>query len=70
MIRSLDLRVVVVSRWLVLALTAVASPGLMPVGIGALWVLVLGQEGKAGLGLAAGMSLAAATVNLILYALW
>jgi len=68
MIGSLDLRFVVVSRWLVLALTAVASPGLAPIGIGALWVLVLRQEGKSGLGLVAGMSLGAVVLNMILYA--
>ena len=55
-------------RWLALALAASLPPGLSLFGIGGLWALVLWQEGKAGIGVAAGMSVIALSVMVILYA--
>ena len=57
----------VLVRWLALALAATLPPGLSIVGIGGLWALVLWQEGRAGIGLATGMSLIAISVMVILY---
>ncbi len=58
----------VLVRWLALAAVALLPPGLGLIGVGALTALVLWQEGKAGIGLAVGMSLVALLVIVIVYA--
>jgi hypothetical protein len=58
----------VVARWVLLALVMLLPPGFVVFGIGLVWVVALGQEGRAGVVIAAGMSLVAVLTNAIVYA--
>ncbi len=55
-------------RWGSLVLAVLLPPGLNLLAFALLWALVLRSLGRAGIGLAAAMTLAALTLHLVVYA--
>ena len=57
----------IAARWGALVLAALLPPGINLVAVALLWILVLGSLGRAGVGLATAMTLAAMTLHLLVY---